>query len=73
MNSKEIRAKAREDLTGKWEKGICFVLAYAVISFCIGFILSFFEDFPFLNFILSIANFLISTPLAFGFVAQFIK
>ena len=36
--SSELRAKAREKLTGKWGKAACISLAYLVIAFLIGFI-----------------------------------
>ena len=34
----ELRAKAREKLTGKWGKAACMVLVYLLVFFLIGFI-----------------------------------
>ena len=71
--SSELRAKAREKLTGKWGKAACISLAYLVISFLIGFIQGGVEENSFLNLIVSIIVFIIEVPLSFGLVYSFYK
>ena len=71
--SSELRAKAREKLTGKWGKAACISLAYLVISFLIGFIQGRVEKDAFLNLIVSIIVFVIEVPLSFGLVYSFYK
>lgn len=71
--SSELRAKAREKLTGKWGKAACISLAYLVIAFLIGFIQGHVEENSFLSFIVSIIVFVIEVPLSFGLVYSFYK
>ena len=71
--SSELRAKAREKLTGKWGKAACISLAYLVIAFLIGFIQGHVEENSFLNLIVSIIVFVIEVPLSFGLVYSFYK
>ena len=67
MISSQIRANARQALTGKWGKGALLVLCFGVISFGISFILNL------IPLIGSIASAIISLPLSFGFTATFMK
>lgn len=67
MISSQIRANARQALTGKWGKGALLVLCFGVISFGISFILNL------IPLIGSIASAIISLPLSFGFTASFMK
>lgn len=71
--SSELRAKAREKLTGKWGKAACISLAYLVIAFLIGFIQGHVEGNAFLNLIVSIIAFVIEVPLSFGLIYSFYK
>lgn len=71
--SSELRAKAREKLTGKWGKAACISLAYLVIAFLIGFIQGHVEENSFLSFIVSIIVFIIEVPLSFGLIYSFYK
>ena len=71
--SSELRAKAREKLTGKWGKAACISLAYLVIAFLIGFIRGHIEEHSFLNLIVSIIVFIIEVPLSFGLVYSLYK
>ena len=71
--SLELRAKAREKLTGKWGKAACISLAYLVIAFLIGFIQGNVEENSFLNLIVSIIVFIIEVPLSFGLVYSMYK
>lgn len=71
--SSELRAKAREKLTGKWGKAACISLAYLVIAFLIGFIRGHIEEHSFLNLIVSIIVFIIEVPLSFGLVYSMYK
>lgn len=71
--SSELRAKAREKLTGKWGKAACISLAYLVIAFLIGFIQTHTENQAFLDFVISIIAFVIEVPLSFGLVYSFYK
>ena len=71
--SSELRAKAREKLTGKWGKAACISLAYLVIAFLIGFIQGHVEGNSFLSFIVSIIAFIIEVPLSFGLMYSYYK
>lgn len=67
MVASEIRAKARESLTGKWGKAAVMVLCYSIINFVMAFVL---------NLIIGIGPiiYIIVTPvLAYGFLASLIK
>lgn len=67
MISSQIRANARQALTGKWGKGALLVLCFGVISLGISFILNL------IPLIGPIASAIISLPLSFGFTASFMK
>ena len=71
--SSELRAKAREKLTGKWGKAACISLAYLVIAFLIGFIQGHVGENSFLSFTVSILVFIIVVPLSFGLIYSFYK
>ena len=70
MSSSEFRAKAREHLSGKWGKAVCFILAYMLISFLFSFITGLFEE-SVLGSLLSLAIAIINVPLSFGLMASF--
>lgn len=72
MTSSEIRQKAREALTGKWGKAALITLCYGLVEYLIGFVIGLFENNAF-GLILSIANVVISVPLAYGILYEFIK
>lgn len=67
MNSSEIRAKARESLTGKWGKAALLTFIYGILIYAIGFVLKF------IPIIGPIANAIISVPLGYGFIASLMK
>lgn len=67
MVASQIRANARERLTGKWGKGVLIILAYLLVNFGIGFVCGL------LSTIGSIALFVISTPISYGLITSFIK
>lgn len=67
MVSSEIRAEARKSLAGKWGKGALLTLVFMVITFIISWVLNL------IPFVGSIANFVISPVLAFGYLIGFIK
>lgn len=67
MVSSEIRAEARNSLAGKWGKGALLTLVFMVITFIISWVLNL------IPFVGSIANFVISPVLAFGYLIGFIK
>ena len=67
MNSSEIRAKARENLTGKWGKAALLTFIYGILIYVIGFVLKF------IPVIGPIANAIISVPLGYGFIASLMK
>ncbi len=72
MTSSEIRQKAREALTGKWGKAALITLCYFLVEYLIGFIIGIFEDSAF-SLVLSIANIIITVPLSYGILYEFIK
>lgn len=71
--SSELRAKAREKLTGKWGKAACISLAYLVIAFFISFIQTKTENQTFLYLLVSIIAFVIEVPLSFGLIYSYYK
>ena len=71
--SSELRAKAREKLTGKWGKAVGITFAYLVIVFLISFIQAHTEDQAFLYLVVSIIAFVIEIPLSFGLMYSFYK
>lgn len=73
MKLSEVRKEAREALTGKWGKGVCILLAYLLVAFAIGFVISLFGENSFLGALLSIAQLIISVPLSFGMTLAFLK
>lgn len=74
MTASQIRAKARENLKGKWGKAAVYTLAFFVVELIISFILTLTQkssDFVYLIFYLCYA--VISVPLAYGLIATFIN
>lgn len=71
MNASDFRKEALNNLTGKWGKAVCIVLAYVAIFFIIGFIEGLLPES--LNPIFSLITFIIEIPLALGFVFSFMK
>ena len=67
MVASQIKAKARESLTGKWGKAALFTLTYSIIVFVINFICGL------VPIIGNIALLAISTPISYGFIVSFIK
>ncbi len=67
MVASQIRANARESLTGKWGKAALLTLTYSIIVFVINFVCNL------IPIIGSIALFVISTPISYGFLVSFMK
>lgn len=67
MVSSEIRAEARNSLTGKWGKGALLTLVFFVITFIISWVLKF------VPVVGPIVDLVISPVLAFGYLIGFIK
>lgn len=67
MVASQIRANARESLTGKWGKAALMTLAYAVIVWVISFVCGL------IPVIGPIAIFVISTPISYGILVSFMK
>ncbi len=67
MTASEIRKEAREKLAGKWGKVAFQVFIYAVITYLIAKVLSFF---PLIN---SIVSLIISAPLSYGLLLSIFK
>ena len=67
MVSSQIRQEARASLTGKWGKAALITLCYALITFCISWIL---KLIPIVG---SIADAVLSIPFAYGILVSFIK
>lgn len=67
MVASQIRANARESLTGKWGKAALLTLTYSIIVFVINFVCNL------IPVIGSIALFVISTPISYGLIVSFMK
>lgn len=67
MVASQLRANARESLTGKWGKAALLTLCYLFITYAISFLLNL------IPVIGSIASLVISLPISFGFIASFIR
>lgn len=73
MKAKDFRKMARENLKGKWSKAVIITLAYYFFSLVIGFVMGFFEDVPSITFVLEIVYLLISIPLGYALVVQYLN
>lgn len=67
MVASQIRANARQSLTGKWGKAVLMILAYTVILWVINFVCGL------IPVVGPIALFVISTPISYGLIASFMK
>jgi len=67
MVASQIRATARERLTGKWGKGVLIILAYLLVNFGIGFVCGL------LSSIGSILSYIILPPISYGLIVSFMK
>lgn len=67
MVSSQIRANARESLTGKWGKAALLTLTYSIIVFVINFVC---RLIPIVG---GIILFVISTPISYGLLVSFMK
>ena len=67
MVSSQIRAEARNSLTGKWGKGALLTLVYMIITFIISWVLNL------IPVVGGIVSFVINPVLAFGYLIGFIK
>ena len=67
MVSSQIRATARESLTGKWGKAALLTLCYVIITYVISFVCNL------IPVIGPIALLVISTPISFGFLVSIMK
>ena len=67
MVSSELRATAREALSGKWGKAALLTLCYVLITFAISFLLNF------IPVIGPIVQLVINLPISFGFLVSFMK
>ena len=67
MISSQIRATARESLTGKWGKAALLTLCYMIITYVISFVCNL------VPVIGPIVLLVISTPISFGFIVSMMK
>ena len=67
MVASQTRQEARASLAGKWGKVALLTLVYGLITYIISWVLSL------IPFVGSIAYYIISVPLAYGFLVGFIK
>lgn len=67
MVASQIRANARESLTGKWGKAALMTLTYAIIVWVISFVCNL------IPVIGPIVLFVISTPISYGLLVSFMK
>lgn len=73
MNSSELRALAREKLSGKWGKAAIATLVYGLITGFISAIPDFFKEGSAINLIFSIICTIINVPISFGFLSTMFK
>lgn len=73
MTSADIRSQAREDLQGKWVKGVLISLLFAVFEILLSLISTLLSLIPVINIIASIGIYAISIPITFGLTVSFIK
>lgn len=67
MVASQIRANARESLTGKWGKAVLIVLAYMLVNFAIGFVCGL------LSTVGTILTYIILPPISYGVIVSFMK
>ena len=73
MNSSEIRAKAREILSGNWKHAILLALVYLVVDLIFNLISYSIPFSPLANRILSLLIAIISYPISYGILSTFMK
>lgn len=73
MKASEIRAIAREKLTGKWGKAALATLVYGLITGVISSVLDMFEEESLLSAIMSIVSVIITVPMTYGFLVTMFK
>lgn len=73
MTSSEIKKEARDNLAGKWGKGVLITLVYAIIEALLSFISKKAGNGTALSSIINIITFIISAPLSLGLVFSFMK
>lgn len=73
MVASQIRAQARETLTGKWGKSALISLSYIGVEFLIAFLVNLLTNIPFIGLFVSIANIIISIPISYGIITTFIR
>lgn len=73
MVASQIRANARESLTGKWGKAALLILSYLVIMFVITWVVGLLSSIPLIGFLVTIAEFVISVPISYALIAVFMK
>ena len=69
----DIRRQAREDLSGKWQKGVLITLVYFAFEFILGYISGLVKDIAILDFVIGVATLIISIPIAYGLIISFMK
>lgn len=67
MVASQIRASARESLSGKWGKAALLTLTYGIIVLVINFVCSI------IPIVGALCLFVISTPISYGFIVSFMK
>ena len=73
MTATGVRKEARENLRGKWKKGVLITLCYLVVEMVIQWIMRKTEDSSALNLLMSIGNLVISIPISYGLTVSFMK
>lgn len=72
MKAQEIRKIARDNLKGKWGKGVLFTLAFLIVIWGLALFLSIFAQTP-LVVLAYVLYILVMPPLGFAMSAQFLK
>lgn len=73
MTASQIRAKARENLSGKWGKSALLLFIITIMLSLIVMVVSLFSIIPVIGFFISIGYFIISVPLSYGILISFLK
>lgn len=73
MSISECKKEALSRLKGNWGKAIGILVAYIVFNFLITIVVGIFENNALLSLVLSIAQMLITVPLAYGLLYTYFK
>lgn len=73
ITTKQFRATARKNLTGKWGKAVVLTLGYFVVTLLLGIISGLFAEESALSALLNLAVSILNIPLSYGILSSFFK